>query len=90
MREERRAEDVLAHDECRHQVNSRRLESYDEALSFTNDFPAEDDVETMNDVCKRCSALHYKGELATRKIDKFEECCRSGKVQLPDLQPYPS
>uniref|UniRef100_A0A914V163 Helitron helicase-like domain-containing protein n=1 Tax=Plectus sambesii TaxID=2011161 RepID=A0A914V163_9BILA len=89
IREARRAEDALAHGQ-RRRHSSQRPESHGEALTFSNVFPEEDDLGPMNVVCKHCSALHFKGELAMRKTDEFAECCQTGKVQLPDLQPYPN
>ena len=53
---------------------------------------APHDLGPMNIVCPNCDALHWKVERlqsSTNRQNIFGDCCLSGKVQLPKLQPVP-
>src|ERR1700761_2449104 len=51
------------------------------------------DLGPMNVVCPFCRALHWEAEKLSRSTGQhvlFGCCCKSGKVELPQLQPPPN
>ena len=47
-------------------------------------------IGRMEFPCKHCQAMHYEAERTTKNPNSFNECCRHGKVLLPNLpEPTP-
>ncbi|CAF4463959.1 unnamed protein product [Rotaria sp. Silwood2] len=42
----------------------------------------------MDNLCRHCNALHFRGECASDRQDEFKQCCHYGSIQLPELLPY--
>ena len=60
---------------------NRRLSPFYK-IARGNDLPMQHCIGEMNISCQYCGALKFPNE------DLFK-CCHKGKVQLPDLSPYP-